>query len=88
MVISVTGGAKSFSLKPRLKEAFSKGLIKVAESTGAWIITGNIRSFCALNVQYRVRYMERFIDYQAGFPRKSMGCSELNLSTPVFGICK
>jgi len=40
LVISVTGGAKSFSLKPRLKEAFSKGLIKVAESTGAWIITG------------------------------------------------
>lgn len=40
LVISVTGGAKSFSLKPRLKEAFSKGLIKVAVSTNAWIITG------------------------------------------------
>ena len=45
-MISVTGGAKSFSLKPRLKEAFSKGLIKVAESTGAWIITG---IFCIVN---------------------------------------
>ena len=40
LVISVTGGAKSFKLKPPLKEAFSKGLIKVAVSTGAWIITG------------------------------------------------
>ena len=45
LVISVTGGAKSFSLKPRLKEAFSKGLIKVAESTGAWIITGTFLNF-------------------------------------------
>ena len=40
LVISVTGGAKSFQLSPRLKEAFSKGLIKVAVSTDAWIITG------------------------------------------------
>ncbi len=40
LVISVTGGAKSFKLHTRLKEAFSKGLIKVAASTDAWIITG------------------------------------------------
>ena len=40
LVISVTGGAKSFHLKPKLKEAFTKGLIKCAVSTNAWIITG------------------------------------------------
>ena len=40
LVISVTGGAKSFYLKPGLKEVFTKGLIKVAVSTGAWVITG------------------------------------------------
>ena len=40
LVISVTGGAKSFHLKPRLKEVFQRGLIKAAKSTGAWIITG------------------------------------------------
>ena len=39
-------------LKPRLKEAFSKGLIKVAVSTGAWIITGNtLNSGPALHFQ-------------------------------------
>ena len=42
LVISVTGGAKSFHLKPRLKEVFQRGLIKAAKSTGAWIITGKI----------------------------------------------
>ena len=40
LVISVTGGAKSFVLKPRLKEVFRRGLIKAAKSTSAWIITG------------------------------------------------
>ena len=40
LVISVTGGAKSFVLKPRLKEVFRRGLMKAANSTGAWIITG------------------------------------------------
>ena len=42
LVISVTGGAKSFHLKPRLKEVFQRGLIKAAKSTGAWIITGKL----------------------------------------------
>lgn len=40
LVMSVTGGAKSFVLKPRLKEVFRRGLIKAAKSTSAWIITG------------------------------------------------
>ena len=40
LVISVTGGALNFSLKPNLKKAFAKGLLKVATSTSAWIITG------------------------------------------------
>jgi transient receptor potential cation channel subfamily M protein 2 len=44
LVISVTGGAKSFHLKPRLKEVFQRGLIKAAKSTGAWIITGKDHS--------------------------------------------
>ena len=40
LVISVTGGAQDFKLKPRLREVFTKGLIKVAASTNAWVITG------------------------------------------------
>ena len=46
LVISVTGGAKSFVLKPRLKEVFRRGLIKAAKSTSAWIITGLYTSDC------------------------------------------
>jgi len=42
LVISVTGGAKSFVLKPRLKEVFRRGLVKAAKTTGAWIITGDV----------------------------------------------
>ncbi|XP_014666350.1 PREDICTED: transient receptor potential cation channel subfamily M member 2-like [Priapulus caudatus] len=39
LLISVTGGAKNFSMSPRLKEVFHRSLIKAAQSNGAWIIT-------------------------------------------------
>ena len=34
LIVSVTGGAKNFKLKPQLKKAFRKSLMKVAETTG------------------------------------------------------
>ncbi|KAM9292276.1 transient receptor potential cation channel subfamily M member 2-like, partial [Gastrophryne carolinensis] len=40
LLISVTGGAKNFSISTRLKNQFSRGLVRAAQSTGAWIITG------------------------------------------------
>lgn len=40
LLISVTGGAKRFFMKPRLKNNFKRGLVNAATSTGAWIITG------------------------------------------------
>lgn len=40
LIISVTGGAQKFTIPPRMKKAFKRGLIKAAASTGAWIITG------------------------------------------------
>ncbi|XP_019480571.1 PREDICTED: transient receptor potential cation channel subfamily M member 2 isoform X3 [Hipposideros armiger] len=40
LLISVTGGAKDFNMKPQLKSIFRRGLVKVAQTTGAWIITG------------------------------------------------
>lgn len=40
LILSVTGGAKKFTLPLRMKKAFKEGLIKAAASTGAWIITG------------------------------------------------
>ena len=40
LIISVTGGAKNFTLPHHTKHAFKKGLIKATVSTGSWIITG------------------------------------------------
>ena len=34
LLISVTGGAKDFTMVPGLKEVFRRGLMKAAESTG------------------------------------------------------
>uniref|UniRef100_A0A8C8SZL6 non-specific serine/threonine protein kinase n=1 Tax=Pelusios castaneus TaxID=367368 RepID=A0A8C8SZL6_9SAUR len=44
LVISVHGGIQNFKLPSKVKQLFSKGLIKAAETTGAWIITEGINS--------------------------------------------
>uniref|UniRef100_A0A8C3Y495 non-specific serine/threonine protein kinase n=1 Tax=Catharus ustulatus TaxID=91951 RepID=A0A8C3Y495_CATUS len=44
LVISVHGGIQNFNLPSKVKQVFSKGLVKAAESTGAWIITEGINS--------------------------------------------
>ncbi len=38
LLISVTGGAKNFHMRPRLKEVFRTGLMKAAASTGKIIL--------------------------------------------------
>ncbi|XP_074649507.1 transient receptor potential cation channel subfamily M member-like 2 isoform X2 [Tubulanus polymorphus] len=42
LLISVTGGAKSFQLKQKLLSLFKRGLVNAARSTGAWIVTGGM----------------------------------------------
>ncbi|NWW11695.1 TRPM6 protein, partial [Oreocharis arfaki] len=44
LVISVHGGIQNFKLPSKVKQVFSKGLVKAAESTGAWIISEGINS--------------------------------------------
>uniref|UniRef100_A0A3Q1J6J4 Transient receptor potential cation channel, subfamily M, member 2 n=1 Tax=Anabas testudineus TaxID=64144 RepID=A0A3Q1J6J4_ANATE len=55
LLISVTGGAKNFYLKARLKNMFHRGLIKVAQTTGAWIITGGTHVGVMKHVGHAVR---------------------------------
>ena len=43
-LISVTGGAKDFVLRPRLKEVFSRGLLSAARATSAMVLTGGTAS--------------------------------------------
>ncbi|XP_063356305.1 transient receptor potential cation channel subfamily M member 2 [Pelmatolapia mariae] len=55
LLISVTGGAKNFYLKAHLKNMFHRGLIKVAQTTGAWIITGGTHTGVMKHVGQAVR---------------------------------
>ncbi|XP_063743322.1 transient receptor potential cation channel subfamily M member 2 [Eleginops maclovinus] len=55
LLISVTGGAKNFYLKAGLKNMFNRGLIKVAQTTGAWIITGGTHTGVMKHVGQAVR---------------------------------
>uniref|UniRef100_A0A8B9GCP4 non-specific serine/threonine protein kinase n=1 Tax=Amazona collaria TaxID=241587 RepID=A0A8B9GCP4_9PSIT len=44
LVISVHGGIQNFRLPSKVKQVFCKGLVKAAETTGAWIITEGVNS--------------------------------------------
>ncbi|KAJ0068044.1 hypothetical protein NL108_015095, partial [Boleophthalmus pectinirostris] len=44
LLLSVYGGSKNFSLSPKVEQAFSKGLMTAALSTGAWILTNGINT--------------------------------------------
>ncbi|XP_078515233.1 transient receptor potential cation channel subfamily M member 2-like [Lissotriton helveticus] len=59
LLLSVTGGAKDFIMRPRLKNLFSKGLVKAAQTTGAWIITGGTHAGVMKHVGEAVRDFTR-----------------------------
>ena len=40
LLISVTGGAKSFNVSHDICSSFQQGLLSAAKSTNAWLITG------------------------------------------------
>uniref|UniRef100_A0A7N6BJY9 non-specific serine/threonine protein kinase n=1 Tax=Anabas testudineus TaxID=64144 RepID=A0A7N6BJY9_ANATE len=44
LILIVQGGSENFTLPPKVKQAFSKGLITAAVSTGAWILTDGINT--------------------------------------------
>ncbi|XP_040842632.1 transient receptor potential cation channel subfamily M member 2 isoform X2 [Ochotona curzoniae] len=66
LLISVTGGAKNFNMKPRLKSLFRRGLVKVAQTTGAWIITGGSHAGVMKQVGEAVRDFSTSSSYKAG----------------------
>ncbi|CAG5922165.1 unnamed protein product [Menidia menidia] len=44
LLLTVQGGSENFPLLPKVKQAFSNGLITTALSTGAWILTDGINT--------------------------------------------
>ncbi|XP_062388181.1 transient receptor potential cation channel subfamily M member 4a [Sardina pilchardus] len=43
LVVSVVGGEGREALKPWVREVLRQGLVRAAQSTGAWILTGGLR---------------------------------------------
>ncbi|KAM4535006.1 transient receptor potential cation channel subfamily M member 4-like [Fundulus diaphanus] len=43
LVVSVVGGEGHDKIKPWVKDILRKGLVRAAQSTGAWILTGGLR---------------------------------------------
>ncbi|XP_069886906.1 transient receptor potential cation channel subfamily M member 2 isoform X1 [Dipodomys merriami] len=66
LLISVTGGAKNFNMKLRLKSIFRRGLVKVAQTTGAWIITGGSHAGVMKQVGEAVRDFSLSSSYKDG----------------------
>lgn len=62
LLLTVQGGSENFTLPPKVKQAFSKGLMTAAVSTGAWILTdgintGNGCNFCVCGGQYLLFFL-------------------------------
>ncbi|XP_078069997.1 transient receptor potential cation channel subfamily M member 6 [Mustelus asterias] len=55
LLISVHGGSQNFELPPKVKQIFGKGLIKAAETTGAWIVTEGFNTGTSRHVGDAVR---------------------------------
>ncbi|XP_059825691.1 transient receptor potential cation channel subfamily M member 6 isoform X1 [Hypanus sabinus] len=55
LLISVHGGSQNFELPPKVKQIFGKGLIKAAETTGAWIVTEGINTGTSRHVGDAIR---------------------------------
>ncbi|KAM9659672.1 transient receptor potential cation channel subfamily M member 5 [Trichechus inunguis] len=55
LVVSLVGEQRPFALKPWLRDVLRKGLVKVAQTTGAWILTSALRVGLARHVGQAVR---------------------------------
>lgn len=44
LLLSIQGGSENFPLPPKVMQAFSRGLMAAALSTGAWILTEGINT--------------------------------------------
>uniref|UniRef100_A0A670YHV2 non-specific serine/threonine protein kinase n=1 Tax=Pseudonaja textilis TaxID=8673 RepID=A0A670YHV2_PSETE len=56
LVISVHGGNQNFKLPSKLLQLFSKGLVKAAETTGAWILTEGINTGISKHVGNALKF--------------------------------
>ncbi|KAK1161610.1 transient receptor potential cation channel subfamily M member 5-like isoform X1 [Acipenser oxyrinchus oxyrinchus] len=55
LVVSLVGGDEDFQMKPWLRDTLRKGLVKAAQSTGAWIVTSGLRVGITRHVGEAVR---------------------------------
>ncbi|XP_007947524.1 transient receptor potential cation channel subfamily M member 5 [Orycteropus afer afer] len=55
LVVSLVGEEQPFTMKPWLRDVLRKGLVKAAQSTGAWILTSALRVGLARHVGQAVR---------------------------------
>uniref|UniRef100_F7HAD8 Transient receptor potential cation channel subfamily M member 5 n=1 Tax=Callithrix jacchus TaxID=9483 RepID=F7HAD8_CALJA len=55
LVVSLVGEEQSFAMKSWLRDVLRKGLVKAAQSTGAWILTSALRVGLARHVGQAVR---------------------------------
>ncbi|XP_051779562.1 transient receptor potential cation channel subfamily M member 5 [Erpetoichthys calabaricus] len=55
LVVTMMGGEGHFQMKPWLRDTVRKGLVKAAQSTGAWIVTNGLRFGVTRHVGEAVR---------------------------------
>ncbi|TMS03286.1 Transient receptor potential cation channel subfamily M member 6 [Larimichthys crocea] len=82
LLLTVQGGSENFSLPPKVEQAFSKGLMTAALSTGAWILTDGIntgRHTKNLTVKHRDLCQSKYV----GEAQKTFGGPDLRKRNTV-----
>ena len=90
-LISVTGGAKDFVLRPRLKEVFSRGLLSAARATSAMVLTGGTASGVMALVGSALGAAADpppLVGYAVGVRRRPSTCSTASSTTATRRRCR
>lgn len=89
LLISVTGSAQNFQMKPNLRTVFRRGIAQAAKSTQAWILTGGTHSGVMKHVGEAMHEYSAWQDDNDGdFQEKEMLGSNRDefLDIPVIGF--
>ncbi|KAK6020468.1 hypothetical protein OSTOST_13878 [Ostertagia ostertagi] len=81
LVITVHGGMTNFEVQEKLGDMFRDGLLKAAQTTGAWIITGGLD--CGV-----VKHVARALD-DAGISARSNAVEKIvTIGIAPWGVIK
>lgn len=88
LLISVTGSAMNFQMKPNLRKVFRRGIAQAAKSTQAWILTGGTHAGVMKHVGDAMHEYSAWKNDDTAMNDQQDPMSQENfIDVPVIGFC-